>query len=102
MVTISKRIVLIETKRIRRATMVAMSNCWATVQIPLRKMMIMLSQIEKTNVSECEGILDKSWSEEEFEEKIENWLDVKELAIKKIVSNVELMTILLSIGSECS
>ena len=56
-------------------------------------MMIMLSQIEKTNVSECEGISDKSWSEEEFEKEVENWLDIKELAIKKIVSNIELMTI---------
>ena len=42
-VTISKRIVLIETKRIRKVAIVAMLNCWATVQIPLRKIIIMLS-----------------------------------------------------------
>ena len=51
------------------------------------------------NVSECEEILDKSWSEEEFEEEVEeleeeveDQSNVEELAAEEIISNVELMT----------
>jgi len=44
------------------------------------------------NVSEYKEIPDKSWSEEEFEEEVENQSDVEELAAKEIVSNVKLMT----------
>ena len=44
------------------------------------------------NVSECKEIPDKSWSEEEFEEEVENQSDVEELTAKEIVSNVKLMT----------
>jgi len=44
------------------------------------------------NVSKYEEIPDKPWSEEEFEEEVENQSDVEELAAEEIVSNVELMT----------